>query len=263
MGPDDWRVDSASGLRLVRCGALSRIPGIAHAFSTRLDGDNAEFDLGSHDDDDARTEARRRALCHAAGLPGQLPTVLHQVHGARVLLLDEADSRPGRQRADGVVARRSERPLAAAVRTADCVPLLLAAGDGSAAAAIHAGWRGTAAGVVPRAVSRMRELGVKPAEVIAAVGPAIGGCCYEVGREVITAVSRATGRPAGALTEGDSRLDLGRAVRLQLEREGLRPRSIHVAPWCTRCESEMFHSYRRQGPAAGRQMALVGWSGMP
>jgi len=259
-----WRVDEYDGLRVVRCEALERIAVLAHAFSTRHGAGTDRFDLGSHADGGAEIEDRRRRFCDAAGLGQQRPTILQQVHGASVLQAADVMQATSSCEADGVVAIRAASGTSAgaalpAVRWADCVPVLLADRGGAAVAAVHAGWRGTAAGVVPAAVRRLRERGTRPADLCAAVGPAIGGCCYEVGDEVIRAVSRASGADAEMLVARGGRLDLRRAVGLQLEREGLGRSAIHVAPWCTYCSADLFFSYRREGAGSGRQMACIGW----
>jgi hypothetical protein len=201
----------------------------------------------------------------AAGLRGARPALLRQVHGARVLEVERiAAVGGGGLEADAVVAHAAAGPrgLAPAVRWADCVPVLLAEQDGRAVAAVHSGWRGTAARVVPRAVARLAERGVAPEALVAAIGPSIGPCCYEVGDEVADAVARASGGMTARVVSGRPgrrRLDLREAIRLQLEGEGVGAGSIHVAPWCTACSADLFFSYRRQGAAAGRQMACIGW----
>ncbi len=264
MSLEGWRVDDRDDLRLVRCEAFERISELAHAFSTRQGNGTDRFDLGSHEDVDAKIQGRRRRFCEAAGLGQQRPTILNQVHGARVLHVQDVILESSTCEADGVVATRDTSGTAAgeavlAVRWADCVPVLLAEHAGAAVAAVHAGWRGIVAGVVPAAVRRLGERGIRPADLCAAVGPAIGGCCYQVGNEVIAAVSRASGLDLETLGAQAGRLDLRRAVGLQLEREGLERNAIHIAPWCTYCRGDLFFSYRREGTEAGRQMACIGW----
>ena len=255
-----WRVERRGTLRWVSCALLAEVPGIGHAFSTRSDG-GTPFDLGPAEGFDAAAAQRRRRLLAAAEIAGPL-VAPHQVHGATILDLSAA---PG-ERADGVAVRRGDDPRwAAAVRTADCLPVLLAAVDGSAVAAVHAGWRGTAAGIAAAAVRRLEAWGIPPRRLAAALGPAIGPCCYQVGAEVVEAVEAATGHPHrrfAAVEPGVSdrfRLDLTRANTLQLVRAGMDPRRIAEAPWCTYCSPDLFFSYRREGAAAGRSMACIGW----
>jgi len=237
----DWTVEERDGVRLVHCVPLGSVRGVRHAFSTRATADGERF-------------------VRAAGLGACRPTLLRQVHGSRVIDVAEYVEDLA---ADAVVARFPSPRWAPSVRWADCVPVLLAAADGAAVAAVHAGWRGVAAGVVAAAVSCLQERGVRPRSLVAALGPAIGGCCYEVGQEVLTDVARAAGVGVSRLTAGSGSqktLDLRRAVRFQLERAGLEEDSIHPAPWCTACSPDLFFSYRRDGARAGRQMACIGWA---
>ena len=180
---------------------------------------------------------------------------LKQVHGARVVHTEwPADAEP--PEADAAVSTDSWRVLS--VRTADCVPLLLADARSGAVAAVHAGWRGSAAGIVARAVRRLVDTaGAGPADVVAAVGPSIGPCCYRVGAELVEAFERG-GHDAGAwFSERDGLyLDLWRATRDQLLAAGVRDDRTHIAGLCTACHEPWFHSYRRDGAAAGR---LVGY----
>lgn len=264
VDPDpDWRVEESDGVRFVRCGPMGRIAGVQHAFSTRGAEGGERFDLGGADEKTPAVERRRRAFMLASGLGRRRPTVLRQVHGATVVDADEVPRGAARVEADGAVAVAEESRLRApAVRWADCVPVLLAARDGRAVAAVHSGWRGTVARVVPAAIAQLLARGVAPSELVACLGPAIGDCCYEVGEEVATAVARAAGAEPDRVTrcsEGRVALDLRRAIRIQLERAGLRRGAIHVAPWCTACAADLFFSYRREGAAAGRQMACIGW----
>ena len=248
---------------------------MGHAFSTRSGPEGVDFDVGPPGTGGAGSEARD-LLCGAAGLAGRPIVELRQVHGKQLFRIPrDAVTEP--VTADGSFALACDEPrAAAAVRCADCVPILLAALDGGAVAAIHAGWRGTAEGIAGEAVRALADEGIPPAGLVAAIGPAIGGCCYEVGRDVAVAVARASGvaveavavpaEPSppggGAAATGGPRLDLRLANRLQLERAGLAPEAIHVAPWCTACDEELFFSYRRSGGLAGRQMALIGWEGL-
>jgi len=136
-----------------------------------------------------------------------------------------------------------------AIRTADCIPILLVDERRRAVAAVHAGWRGTAAGIVQRAVEAMRErFGTPPGDVHAAIGPGIGPCCYEVGPEVAAQFG----------LQGRTRLDLAGANRRQLIEAGVTPGRVYASNLCTLCRREDFHSFRRDGEAAGRQFSFAG-----
>lgn len=174
---------------------------------------------------------------------------VRQHHSTTVVAARPGDCGPG----DALFTARAD--LALRIVTADCVPVLLLGDD--IVAAIHAGWRGIAAGIVPAAVERAREHGA----LEAVIGPAIGPCCYEVGEDVAAAVgSSSTDDVIVTATPGRRpHLDLPGAVRHQLAATGLVCRE-HV-DLCTRCERERLWSYRREGPAAGRNVAFVWLSG--
>ncbi len=161
--------------------------------------------------------------------------------------------------ADGIVTAR--RGAAVGVITADCVPALLVAPGAGVVAAVHAGWRGAAAGVLEAALDHLRRhFGVAPADVEAAIGPAIGPCCYEVGPEVRAAFAARSGdltAPAWQPHNGSLRLDLRQAVRLLLDAAGVRDLA-EVGP-CTACTPSLA-SYRRDGTGAGRQLSFIGWA---
>lgn len=181
------------------------------------------------------------------------PARLEQVHGNRVAVV----SGPGLTRAaDAAVTGVPGLPIT--VRTADCVPVFIAGPAG--VAVIHAGWRGTAAGI---ALAAARELlaitGHAPRDLAALIGPSIGPCCYDVGPEVAAAFDaaflvpgRARGSPAGR-----PRLDLWRANRAQLEAAGIPAGRILEARICTRCHQHLYHSHRGSGGRKGRIDAVI------
>jgi YfiH family protein len=260
-----WAIERCTGLDVVICSALSELPGVGHAFSTRSTPEGATFDLGSAEDTGPDVERRRRALSRAAGLGDAAPVVLRQVHGVRIVDAAQARDANRPEEADGLLAAREmTSATVASVRVADCVPILLADRGGEVIAAVHAGWRGTAACIVEAAVAGILRLGRRPSEIVAALGPAIGGCCYRVGPGVAGKVAAGCGvgttTIAAPAADEHWLLDLRRANRIQLERAGLAPAAIHAAPWCTHCDSSLFFSYRREGSAAGRAMAVIGWT---
>ena len=136
-----------------------------------------------------------------------------------------------------------------AVKTADCLPILLVDDEHRAVAAAHAGWRGTAGHIVRQAVRQMRvEFGTLPAQLHAAIGPGIGKCCYEVGPEVAAQFGEA----------GTCHIDLLEANRKQLMDAGVPPWQIYGAGLCTMCGVADFHSYRRDREQSGRMLSAVG-----
>jgi YfiH family protein len=257
-----WRLEARDGLLVTLCEALTRITGTAHAFSTRRADDGHDFDLGAGPVDDV-VRARRRRLSTAVGVAPAAPLILRQVHEATVVRT--ASATDGVSADAAVWARGDGGSRVPSVRTADCVPILIVDRLGRFAAAVHAGWRGTARGVAQRAVEALHQAGAGPGGLVAALGPAILPCCYEVEDGILGVVAAACGedrslsRPSGR--SGRVRLDLHAANRLQLVKAGLNPGDIHAAPWCTRCREDLFFSFRRDGAAAGRQMAVVGARG--
>jgi YfiH family protein len=179
-----------------------------------------------------------------------------QVHGVAIARLD-AGGEPAPVEADAILSDRPGVPVA--VVTADCVPILLADASGAVVAAVHAGWRGLAAGVVAAAV---RSLASGPGEAaVAAIGPHIGPCCYEVDAPVIGPLRERFGEETNAALRpsrpGHHRIDLGHLVEAELRRAGVGAERIgRAAAACTACDARRFESYRRDGEAAGR---LVHW----
>ncbi|MCX7603223.1 MAG: peptidoglycan editing factor PgeF [Bryobacteraceae bacterium] len=177
---------------------------------------------------------------------------LKQVHSARIV--DAADWREGLE-ADGLAT--ATPGLRLAVRTADCVPLLLFDPVARAIAAVHAGWRGAALGIALEAVRFLATRhGARAGNMIAALGPAIGGCCYEVGSEVAHQFRALFPERNDLGTR--TKIDLREALRRQLILAGLSAAAIDVSPHCTRCGGGEFHSWRRDGPRAGRMVSLIG-----
>src|SRR5262245_24830870 len=226
-------------------------PGIAHRVSTRPAHRCRRVDPGPAGQEAEAVRRPRANFMIAAAFAEASAVILRQAHGA--IVIDAPGSADARPTADGVYrASSSPSPAIPAVRTADCVALLIADPRSGAAAAVHAGWRGTAAGIAANAVERFGREGA--GALVVAMGPAIGGCCYEVGDEVVRALSlRTPGRShvfpdAGG---GRARVDLRAANAAQLVAAGVRPEAIHAAPWCTRCRNDLFFSVRAEGPAAG------------
>lgn len=150
--------------------------------------------------------------------------------------------------AEGDALITGQPGVAVSVRTADCFPVLLADPATRSVAAVHAGWRGTSAGVVAEVVAHMRrEFGTAPENLWAAIGPGIGECCYQVGEEV----ARQFGRSSAG------RIDLAAANRRQLLDAGVAPERIHSLGLCTYCDAARFHSYRRDQAAAGRMISYI------
>jgi polyphenol oxidase len=178
---------------------------------------------------------------------------LRQIHSDRVL---NAAGLGDRER-EGDALISDEIGTSIGVRTADCVPILLLDPVHRAVAAVHAGWRGTAAGIVARAVERMgADFHTQAADLYAAFGPCIRACCYEVGPEV-AAHFEGSGVVQHS-SDGKYRLDLGQANRQQLEAAGLNPEHVFDSGFCTACLPAQFFSYRREPENPGRMLASIG-----
>jgi YfiH family protein len=241
---------------MLRCDALSAIA--RHGFTSR------QLQLRPGE----LASARWAEAAASVGCTVERVGRVRQVHGAavRVVRAGEAPATP--VDADAIVTNAPG--LAVAVVVADCVPILLADPETGAVAAVHAGWRGTAARVADAAVRTLvREFGVAPGRLVAAVGPSIGACCYEVGDEPLAAftdagfssIDRAEWFSRDAA--GRLRLDLWRANADQLVHAGLAPDRVHASGLCTRTHAGVFESFRAEGGRAGRMVAIVlapGWA---
>ncbi len=206
--------------------ALLRAAGFRHGFSVRpwdFKGDR---------------EASEDAIALILRLPRERMFRVSQVHGARAVLAPCAPT----EEADALVATAPE--TAVGVRVADCVPILLADSKTGAVAAVHAGWRGVVAGVIASAF-RVHAFD------LAAIGPCIGPCCFEIGDDVAAKLAPFT------LQGLKQRGDLRAAVRAQLRDAGLQNAHIDDVPGCTKCDPARFFSHRRDGEAAGRHLAVI------
>jgi hypothetical protein len=266
----NWR--EQGGVRALVCTQLEA-EGFTNGFSTRAGGcspmPHDALNLAGFNEDDAANiyENRRRFLSLFRG-QWRLATCW-QVHGADVRRVVPRDAThaldTNEERCDALTTDAAHVLLG--VQTADCVPIILGDARTGACAAVHAGWRGTAASIVVAALERMREdYGTRSADVRACIGPAANVCCYEVGREVLDTF-RARFAYADELLaptrEGHARIDLQRANRQQLAGAGVAPDRIHTAPFCTICRNDLFFSYRREKKVhgrTGRLLAVIGKS---
>lgn len=229
-----FRTDDRS---VLRAAGWQRYPWLVHGFSTRKTGDFLQW-------------PRDVEIAAAFGGGSARTATLRQVHSGRYVRADRAWSGT-RPEADAVL---TDRPgVLAGVRTADCVPVLLVDPVRRAVAAVHAGWRGTVAGVLPHAVRGMEEeYGSSPGEVEAAIGPCIGACCFEVGDEVAARfherfVDRRRERP---------HVDLTSTLMDQLRTAGVK--RILACRTCTSCDTGSYFSHRAERGRAGRMLAVVG-----
>lgn len=260
------RIEPKDGIVVYRS-ALLASHGFAHAFSTRHGGVSPDpfgtMNLGNSGapgeaDTEANIDANAGRLMEAIGAAASRMVRVRQVHGREVHACTPAGHAAAATAADAVVSNLPSQ--AACVRTADCVPVLVACTATGAVAAIHAGWRGIVAGVVPHAVAALRQrYGADPTAMVAAIGPCIGREVYEVGPEVAAEFARAVG-DEHVLPPGPSRprehIDCFGAVRAQLVASGIPARALEGAELCT-FRSPDFFSFRRDGARSGRMGAVI------
>jgi YfiH family protein len=232
---------------------LSSVPRVRFGLSTRHGGVSPEpygmnlsFAVG---DDEGRVEENRKRFFGSLGINLESAAIPGQIHSNRVLKVDE----PGRYpECDGLI---TDRPgVYCCVSVADCLPVFLVDPQRPAVGAVHAGWRGTVAGIAEVAVELMqRTFMSKPENLLAFIGPGADVCCYEVGAEVAERFPQGT----VILREGKWFGDLKNANREQLVRCGFLEKNIELNQSCTISDS-LFHSYRRDGKKSGRMMGVIG-----
>lgn len=249
------QVNRVSQITVLRSQALERISGVVHAFSTRR-AEHGSFTLGPFGSDNPAIRINRDRFLAAAGMAGWPLVKVHQVHSGIVHSIRSTWSANENLEGDALVT--GVTGIVLAVQTADCVPVLMADLNGHAIAAVHAGWRGLAAGVAARAVEALeRDHGVPPSDVVAVIGPHNAVCCYEVGDDVVAAVGdpEAFVRKPGWIKP---HLDQGIANQRQLSRAGVPESQIYVSSLCTQCRPDLLFSYRREGKQAGRLLSVIG-----
>ncbi|MDR7432663.1 MAG: peptidoglycan editing factor PgeF [Armatimonadota bacterium] len=232
VGPA-FRVDWVRGLPVLRARVLE-VSRFRHAFTTR------HYPVRDHE------------VLHDLGFDPQRVVEAEQVHGGAVVLVDGTTG----GRVSGADGLWTDRPgLVLRVRSADCLPVLVADPHTGRVAAVHAGWRGLSAGILSRLVQALCEAGSRPEDLRCAVGPSVGPCCYEVDEPVRRALRGWPGafRPG---RPGRWQLDLREVGRAQLLSAGVLHGHVGVCTACTACEPEWFYSYRREG-RTGRLWALV------
>ena len=284
---------ASNGVQLLKVPAWTRVPWLWHGFSTRLGGVSraycaeevpGELNLGftAADNRDAVLQ-NRRLLAEAVSGNQDTPLVaLRQCHSKLVEVARDRLEAPAR--GDGLIT--AQPGLLLAVQTADCIPVLVADRRQRVVAAFHAGWRGTVQRIVESGIGRMRlEFKSRSEDLIAAIGPGVGACCYAVGEEVLSAFESQfayardlfhevydadsvrekypmlflTQRAPGHSPIGPNlHLDLIAANQRQLADAGVKPQSIHLAGGCTSCMSDLFFSHRASRGHAGRMMSVIG-----
>lgn len=283
-----WAEHAHDGVLVLRVRAFSEFPWLVHGFSTRAGGSSqldgrSVLNLGFSEWDTRENVLENRRRFRAALTSAALDFVaLKQIHSDVVCVFGE----PPMEACRGDASITSRPGFLLAVQTADCVPILLVDPVKRAVAAIHAGWRGTLARIAEKAIGQMQmRFGSKPPDLFAALGPAIGGCCYEVGAELVTRFTSQfvdaadwfdeprTGEEPNPLQwlnmmppghqppPKNVRLDLRKANRAQLLSVGLRDGNVHSSDLCTACRTDLLFSYRKEGLRSGRLMSAIGLRG--
>jgi YfiH family protein len=299
-----WKLRSGESLQILEAPALARVDWFVHGFSTRLGGASelaapdsnlktkakAEcvLNLGFTDwDSRENVSDNRKRFFSALGAGAMRVVTLRQVHSDIAYHVSESNPAPGAEAPKGDALFTRERGVLLAVQTADCIPILLADTKRKVVAAIHAGWRGTLQRIAEKTLGRMQmEFGTQPKDVVAALGPGIGRCCYEVGHDVAGefAAKFANARewfegPFDSVASGENdpnwlpwltmkppghapppervHLDLIAANRSILTEAGVAPQNISASGFCTACRTDLLFSYRRER-ITGRLMAAIG-----
>lgn len=240
-------------------------PGLLHGFMGRRGGKsvgryaglNVSYRVG---DDNKIVSQNVCDMKLAVGIHDGKIVTMRQMHGDNIIEIKDKQLKEAGE-ADGMVT--GENGIYLGVLTADCVPLLFIAPKQRLAAAVHAGWRGTLAGIAAKTVGLFKsQYDVAASELEVALGPSIGVCCYEVNDDVAAPLMKKWGRlttPSIAVKDGKSFLNLSRLNRDILRAAGVPGKQLHEIGPCTNCAPDEFYSYRRQGGETGRQISIVGW----
>jgi polyphenol oxidase len=282
---EPWSLRRSGGLQILQLAPFHKLPWLVYGFSTRaggastLDGHRVlNLSFMEWDSKENVFENRRR-FQSAVGARDFTVLPIKQIHSDVIHVFSAVSAQPYK----GDASATNQPGLLLAVQTADCVPILLVDPGKRAVAAIHAGWRGTLARITEKAVGRMQlEFASKPSSLLAALGPSIGPCCYEVGTELVTKFTAQFADAAEYFDEPRSgeepnplqwlnmappghqpppknvHLDLRKANRSQLLAAGLRPQNIFTTDLCNACRTDLFFSYRKEGPQSGRLFSVIG-----
>ena len=220
---------------------------LSHHFGSN--GPNAYFSLC---DEDYSSIVNRKKFVSKLGYDPNDLVISSQVHSNKIKLVDTPCSV---ENFDGLISK--SRSVVLSILVADCVPLFLYNPISKYFALIHSGWRGTDKNICQSAISKLIDQGDNSSTLLAIIGPSIGQCCFEVGEEV---ASRFDSSYSIKGKKDRMMLDLRGVLKDQLIRSGVKAYNIFLNKQCTYCESELFHSYRREGSSAGRMIAICGWN---
>jgi len=247
------------GVPYYSCLAFENLPWLRHGFSTRRGGAD-KGPLNLHNtvgyDPERANENRGRLLC-ALGLKNTTLVSLNQIHSDRVCVVEATDEN---YEGDALVTNMENAALA--IKTADCFPILIVDPVHRAVGSVHSGWRGTLARVLPCAIEEMRRrFQSDPACLMAALGPAIRECCFEVDKDVAQLFNEAyPGKSAarsGSAAYGKYLVNLAAVLKEQLTQSGIPSENQYDIGMCTCCNTREFFSWRAEGASAGRMMAVI------
>jgi len=246
---------------------MEKHEGVVMGFTTRHEGISRppynSLNLGFNNFDSSHNiEGNRSLFARSLGTTLDRLLTVKQVHSADLLVIDTPNpdfSHFHTLECDGIVTNQSQ--LMIGVTVSDCVPILLFDPLKGAIAALHAGWKGTATGISKKGIAAMKEFfGSRPGDILAAIGPAIGSCCYEVDAPVMEAFNKGSSDwelHAVPRKEGKWGLDLAGANKRQLLESGITEANIQMADICVSCNPDLFFSYRRDCGDTGRQMGFI------
>lgn len=238
----------------VRSGFTMRLGGVSHG---SISGYNFGFRVG---DSSADVLENYRLLAGDMGFDLKKTVCARQTHTDNIRAVSCDDGGKGIFQlesdivdTDALVTDR--RGMALIVFTADCTPVLLYDPQRGAVAAVHAGWRGTVKNIAGKAVQKMcSEFGSRPQDILAAIGPSIGPCCFEIGGDTAALFED---KYLTELSGGKFRADLWSLNRDLLKNEGVQPENIHISEVCTMCSADKYYSYRTHKEHTGRQVAFI------
>ncbi|WP_038247617.1 peptidoglycan editing factor PgeF [Ghiorsea bivora] len=223
--------------------------GVQAVFTNREAGTTADFSLL----DETKLAHNIQVLCHQTHMP--IPHQVIQAHKAEVLHCSGL-GHMHQQEADILLA--TDQGVALAVRTADCVPILLADQQAGVIAAVHAGWKGTVAQAVFKAVQAMCERGANAEKIVTSLGPSIGPCCFEVSPDVAKKFSDVCQQNVSFYRHGTYFVDLASVNQEQLLCAGVQPENIETSSHCTVCHIDpLYYSFRRDEGDTGRQLSMI------
>jgi polyphenol oxidase len=255
-----------NGIAYYACRAIEELTDFHHGFSTRCGGLPDHFgsslNLGyTLWDSPERVDANRRRFLAALNLDQARLVTLRQIHSDRVHIIEDVSNQGNHSEGDALITQIEN--IALAVLTADCFPILIADPFKKITAVVHSGWRGTIARILQKTIREMeRAFQCNPAQLIAAIGPGIRSCCFEVGDEVAAPFDQEY--PEASLTApvnahpGKFYLDLPKVLEIQLHRAGIKPENSYDFRGCTRCNVSDYFSFRAEGTQSGRMMAIIG-----